>query len=130
MVVAMVDNRAVKRAKRSSRITADLYDLLTFPGDAAGEGAAKPFRDEVRNFLSSHARVTFPSSSLFSSLVSWQILFRVGDLTDGPDFSSRVVALDVLEEDVTRSARSVYCDQCQVVGESTYPSPIGRRPRK
>ncbi|XP_009366883.2 LOW QUALITY PROTEIN: PHD finger protein At1g33420 [Pyrus x bretschneideri] len=32
-----------------------------------------------------------------------------------------VLPLDVVEEDVTRSRRSVYCDQCRVVGWSGHP---------
>jgi hypothetical protein len=72
----------------------------------------------VRTFLATHARVTFPPSTLFSSLMTWQIMLRPGDSTDGSDLSSKLVSLDVVEEDVTRSSRSVYCEHCCVVGES------------
>uniref|UniRef100_A0A5B6YQJ3 Uncharacterized protein n=1 Tax=Davidia involucrata TaxID=16924 RepID=A0A5B6YQJ3_DAVIN len=107
----VVNGRPLKRMKR--RVTADLNDFLTFPsGDASAVGS---FRTSVRAFLSKHA-ILPPPSSLFPHLLTWQILFRVGDLTDGPDSSSSVVCLDVVEEDVARS-RSVYCDQCRVVGE-------------
>jgi hypothetical protein len=34
----------------------------------------------------------------------------------GGEAGSAVVSLDVVEEDVARS-RTVYCDQCRVVGE-------------
>jgi hypothetical protein len=36
----------------------------------------------------------------------------------GGEAGSAVVSLDVVEEDVARS-RTVYCDQCRVVGELT-----------
>ncbi|KAA8522643.1 hypothetical protein F0562_012996 [Nyssa sinensis] len=111
----VVNGRPLKRMKR--RVTADLNDFLTFPsGDALAGG---PFRTSVRAFLSKHA-ILPPPSSLFPHLLTWQILFRVGDLTDGPDSSPSVVCLDVVEEDVARS-RSIYCDQCRVVGWSGNP---------
>ncbi|CAN0891029.1 PHD finger protein At1g33420 [Linum grandiflorum] len=127
--MVMSSNRPLKRARRN-RITADLHDFLTFPASesdhkssspaAAVGAAAGPFRDTVKAFLSNHARLTFPPS-LFPSLLTWQIVFRVGDLVDGPDLSPLVVALDIVEEDVTRSPRSVYCNQCRVVGWSSHP---------
>ena len=105
------------------RVTADLYDFLTFPaaGDSfcGGGAAVEPFRKGIQSFLTDHARITFPPS-LFPSLMTWQILFRVGELVDGPDLSPAMVTLDIVEEDVTRSRSSVYCDQCRVVGESTH----------
>ncbi|KAJ8563148.1 hypothetical protein K7X08_031600 [Anisodus acutangulus] len=105
----------MKRMKR--RVTADLKDFLTFPdGNIAGSG---PFRTTVKAFLSKHALLP-PPSSLFPHLLSWQILFRVGNLMDGDDSSPSVVCLDVIEEDVAR-CRSVYCDQCRVVGWSSHP---------
>ncbi|KAJ4965954.1 hypothetical protein NE237_017803 [Protea cynaroides] len=113
----VVNGRPLKRMKR--RVTADLYDFLTFPassGDAHRDG---PFRLNVRSFLSNHAQLP-PPSSLFPDLLTWQIVFRIGDLVGGPDSSPAVVSLDVVEEDVTRS-RSVYCDQCRVVGWSGHP---------
>ncbi|CAN8314121.1 unnamed protein product [Cochlearia groenlandica] len=109
-----------KRAKRTKRVSADLYDFSTFPAEnICGGGGVSTFRDRVRSFLSSHARVTFPTSTLFSSLMTWQILLRHGDPTDLA--SRRIVYLDVVEEDVTRSSRSVYCDHCRVVGWSSHP---------
>lgn len=116
----VVNERPSKRMKR--RVSADLYNFLTFP--AAGDGffdesaAGEPFRKAVQRFLTNHARLTFPPS-LFPSLMTWQILFRIGGLLDGPDLSPAMVTLDIVEEDVTRSRSSVYCDQCRVVGEST-----------
>ncbi|CAJ2655288.1 unnamed protein product [Trifolium pratense] len=113
----VVNERPSKRMKR--RVTADLYDFLTFP-PASDKSTAVPFRTDVHRFVSEHARVTFPPS-LFSSLMTWQILFRVGDVGDGSDLSTAMVALDIVEEDVTRSRSSVYCDQCRVVGWSAHP---------
>ncbi|XP_043690688.1 PHD finger protein At1g33420-like [Telopea speciosissima] len=118
----VVNGRPLKRMKR--RVTADLYDFLTFPacsGDeiSGGDHPDGPFRLNVRSFLSKHAQLP-PPSSLFPHLLTWQIVFRIGDLVGGPDSSPAVVALDVVEEDVTRS-RSVYCDQCRVVGWSGHP---------
>lgn len=120
----VVNGRPLKRLKR--RVTADLYDFLTFPavGDSspvANPAGSGPFRSCIRAFLSKHALLP-PPSSLFPHLMTWQILFRVGDLTmadnNGSSPAPAVVCLDVVEEDVSRS-RSVYCDQCRVVGELT-----------
>ncbi|XP_020214399.1 PHD finger protein At1g33420 [Cajanus cajan] len=113
----VVNERPSKRMKR--RVTADLYDFLTFPA-AADASSCEPFRNCVQRFLSDNARITFPPS-LFPSLMTWQILFRVGDLVEGPDLSPAMVTLDIVEEDVTRSRTSVYCDQCRVVGWSGHP---------
>lgn len=102
-------------------MTADLYDILTFLATETVSSALElPFRESVKLFLSRHARVTFPPSP-FPGLLTWQILFRVGDLVESSDLSPVVVALDIVEEDVTKSSRSVYCNQCRVVGESTRP---------
>ncbi|CAI9090444.1 OLC1v1025220C1 [Oldenlandia corymbosa var. corymbosa] len=125
----VVNGRPLKRLKR--RVTADLNDFLTFPasGDSspvdtpAGSG---PFRTCVQAFLARHALIPHASSlfPLFPHLMTRQVLFRVGDLTlpdiGGSSPSPAVVCLDVVEEDVTRS-RSVYCDQCRVVGWSSNP---------
>ncbi|KAK3027754.1 hypothetical protein RJ639_042246 [Escallonia herrerae] len=111
----VVNGRPLKRVKR--RVTADVNDFLTFPsGDAPPSG---PFRTGVRAFVAKHALLP-PPSSLLPHLLTWQVLFRVGDLLDGPDSSPALVCLDVVEEDVARS-RSVYCDQCRVVGWSSNP---------
>ncbi|XP_044500552.1 PHD finger protein At1g33420 isoform X1 [Mangifera indica] len=117
----VVNGRPLKRMKR--RVTADLHDFLTFPsidGSGSGSGPTEPFRVNIRTFLSHHALLP-PPSSLFPHLLTWQILFRVGDVNDGAELSTPVtVCLDVVEEDVARS-RSVYCDQCRVVGWSGNP---------
>ncbi|KAL8047400.1 hypothetical protein ABFS82_08G243800 [Erythranthe guttata] len=115
----VVNGRPTKRLVKR-RVTADLSDFLTFPtaGDLASPAASKPFRTTVRAFLTKHALLP-PPSSLFPHLLTWQILFRVGDLA-GDDGGPAVVCLDVVEEDVARS-RSVYCDQCRVVGWSSNP---------
>ncbi|KAJ4954131.1 hypothetical protein NE237_030963 [Protea cynaroides] len=114
----VVNGRPVKRMKR--RVTADLYDFLNFPAESGRDSHPDgPFRLNVRSFLSKHAQLP-PPSSLFPHLLTWQIVFRIGELVDGPDSSPAAVAVDVVEEDVTRS-RSVYCDQCRVVGWSGHP---------
>ncbi|KAI9099607.1 hypothetical protein K1719_024612 [Acacia pycnantha] len=119
----VVNERPSKRMKR--RVSADLYDFLTFP--AASDRClddvvvgGQPFRKTVQGFLTNHAMVTYPPS-LFSSLMTWQILFRIGGHVDGPDLSPASVTLHIVEEDVTRSRSSVYCDQCRVVGWSSHP---------
>ncbi|XP_077249673.1 RING/FYVE/PHD zinc finger superfamily protein [Tasmannia lanceolata] len=117
----VVNGRPLKRMKR--RVTADLYDFLTFPaiGDGSTVDLDGPFRSNIRSFLGKHACLP-PPSSLFSPtsfphLLTWQISFRIGDPDAG---DSSVVSLDIVEEDVTRS-RSVYCDHCRVVGWSGHP---------
>uniref|UniRef100_A0A5B7BDD2 PHD-type domain-containing protein n=1 Tax=Davidia involucrata TaxID=16924 RepID=A0A5B7BDD2_DAVIN len=113
----VLNDRPLKRMRR--RITADLNDFLSFPA-AADTVFGVGFRSSVQCFLSRHARPTFPPS-LFPCLMTWQILFRIGDLVAEDDGGGpAVVALDIVEEDVTRS-RSVYCDQCRVVGWSGHP---------
>ncbi|CAL0316676.1 unnamed protein product [Lupinus luteus] len=113
--------KTLKRMKR--RITADFYDFLSFPSPSLSSSekfSGGPFRTNVRSFLTKHALLP-PPSALFPHLMTWQILFRVGDLTDGgPESAPAVVCLDVVEEDVARS-RSVYCDQCRVFGWSGHP---------
>ncbi|KAK5813923.1 hypothetical protein PVK06_029374 [Gossypium arboreum] len=124
----MVENhgitRPLKRGRRSNRITAgaDLSDFLAFPSPSiAASASGKPFRDAVRSFLSANARLTTAfAPPVLPCLMTWQILFRFGDFDpDANDPSPIVVSLYVIEEDVTRSSRSVYCDQCRVVGELT-----------
>ncbi|KAI4347432.1 hypothetical protein L6164_008246 [Bauhinia variegata] len=112
--------KPLKRMKR--RTTADYHDFLTFPPASftgAEDFSGGPFRTNVQSFLSKYALLP-PPSALFPHLLTWQILFRVGNLTDGPESSPATVCLDVVEEDVARS-RSVYCDQCRVVGWSGHP---------
>ncbi|XP_071732506.1 PHD finger protein At1g33420-like [Rutidosis leptorrhynchoides] len=110
----VVNGRPLKRMKR--RVTADLNDFLTFP---AGENTATaPFRTSVREFLLRHALLP-PPSYLLPHLMTWQILFRVGEERSDLNDDASVI-LDVVEEDVMRS-RSVYCDQCRVVGWSGNP---------
>ncbi|KAK6246699.1 zinc finger protein [Theobroma cacao] len=124
----MVDHhsaaRPLKRARRTTRVTADLSDFLSFPSPSTTAAfSGKPFREAVRSFLSSHARLTTAfAPPVLPCLMTWQILFRVGDsVTDAHDPSPIVAALYIVEEDVTRSSRSVYCDQCRVVGWSGHP---------
>ncbi|XP_022718188.1 PHD finger protein At1g33420 isoform X2 [Durio zibethinus] len=116
--------RPLKRRRRTTRVTADLSHFLDFPSPAVTASASgKPFRDAVRSFLSTNARLTTAfAPPLLPALMTWQILFRVDDcFIDAGDSSSIVVAFYVVEEDVTRSSRSVYCDQCRVVGWSGHP---------
>lgn len=111
----VVNGRPMKRVKR--RVTADLSDFFTFPigGEVAPRG---PFRTSVKKFLQKNALLP-PPSSLFPHLLTWQVLFRVGNTVDD-DGGPSVLFLDVVEEDVARS-RSVYCDQCRVVGKFFTP---------
>ncbi|MCH85124.1 PHD finger protein [Trifolium medium] len=104
--------KPLKRLKRKA--TADFYNFPPSEDNFSGE----PFRTNVRSFLTKHALLP-PPSALFPHLLTWQIMFRVGGgLNETEDGSEPVVCLDVVEEDVARS-RSVYCDQCRVVGELT-----------
>ncbi|WCJ29027.1 PHD finger protein At1g33420 [Euphorbia peplus] len=118
----VVNDRPLKKPKRN-RVTANLSDFFSFPSPPA---PPKPFRQNIKDFLSSHARVTFPPP-LFPSLLTWQIVYRLGcpggdDLVqDHDDLSPVVLLLDIVEEDVTRSCRSVYCNHCRVVGWSDHP---------
>ncbi|KAJ4799242.1 PHD finger protein [Rhynchospora pubera] len=85
----------------------------------AGEGdVGRPFRESVRAFLSKYGRMmplpsilTSPSAPSSHHLLTWRTLIR----TSGTE-----VELSVVDEDVVRS-RSVYCDQCRVVGWSGHP---------
>jgi hypothetical protein len=110
--------KSLKRMKR--RVTADHHDFFSFPSPSVAVSenfSGGPFRSNVRSFLTKYALLP-PPSALFPHLLTWQILFRVGEITDGSDSGPAVVCLDVVEEDVARS-RSVYCDQCRVFGELT-----------
>ncbi|XP_058770693.1 PHD finger protein At1g33420-like [Vicia villosa] len=112
--------KSLKRVKK--RVTADHHDFFTFPSPslAASESfSIGPFRSNIRSFLTKYALLP-PPSALFPHLLTWQILFRVGEITEGSESGPAVVCLDVVEEDVARS-RSVYCDQCRVFGWSGNP---------
>ncbi|KAL5703975.1 hypothetical protein ACHQM5_022461 [Ranunculus cassubicifolius] len=116
----VVNERPLKRIKL--RVTADLNDFLTFPEPCSSTQFLGPFRLNIRSFLSKHGYLP-PPSSLFPRLLVWQIMFRIGELSN--DLSSisspeKIVTLDVIEEDV-QSSRSVYCDQCRVIGWSGHP---------
>ena len=113
----MVNGRPLKRA----RARVEARDIAGFP--AAGDGgAAGTFREAVRGFLAKHARL-LPLPSIFSPaaaaapphLLIWRVSLRVGEAGEEETGGGRV-ELNVVEEDVLRS-RSVYCDQCRVVGE-------------
>uniref|UniRef100_A0A6P3YWD0 PHD finger protein At1g33420-like n=1 Tax=Ziziphus jujuba TaxID=326968 RepID=A0A6P3YWD0_ZIZJJ len=114
----VVNMRPLKRMKRPDDAADDLYDFLTFPSPVL-ESDGGPFRSNVRAFLSEHA-IPPPPSSLFPHILTWQILFRIGDAAADGDVSRPTIYLDIVEEDVARS-RSVYCDQCRVVGWSGHP---------
>lgn len=110
--------KSLKRVKK--RVTADHHDFFTFPSPtltASENFSIGPFRSNIRSFLTKYALLP-PPSALFPHLLTWQILFRVGEITEGSESGPAVVCLDVVEEDVARS-RSVYCDQCRVFGELT-----------
>ncbi|WOL03611.1 PHD finger protein [Canna indica] len=124
----VVNERPLKRAKR--RVTADLCDFLTFPDDGVG-GFDAPFRVNVRAFLSRYGRSLAPPpppSILRSAAVGgdephlliWRVSFRVGGGSEGTPAAAAEVELDVVVEDVPRS-KSIYCDQCRVVGWSDHP---------
>ncbi|KAI3824738.1 hypothetical protein L1987_06209 [Smallanthus sonchifolius] len=110
----VVNSRPLKRMK--PRVTAELNDFLSFPSSEST--ATGPFRTSVREFLLRHALLPLPSS-LLPHLLTWQILFRVGEKRSNA-YGDASVCLDLVEEDVIRS-RSVYCDQCRVVGWSGNP---------
>ncbi|KAL9269842.1 PHD finger protein-like protein [Drosera capensis] len=99
------------------RVTADLPDIHTFPSSSTSSSSirAAPFRVRVIEFLRKHA-ASPPPSSLSPKLMCLQVLLRIGEAED-----QVVVGLDVVEEEVARSSRSVYCDQCRVVGWSGHP---------
>ncbi|KAJ8765351.1 hypothetical protein K2173_012048 [Erythroxylum novogranatense] len=105
----VVNARPIKRMKR--RVTADLQDFVSFP--SPDDCPRAPFRTNIKSFLNEHALCP-PPASLIPHLLTWQMSFRVGDLANA------VVSLDVVEEDVARS-RSIYCNQCRVVGWSGHP---------
>ncbi|WVZ67976.1 hypothetical protein U9M48_016977 [Paspalum notatum var. saurae] len=116
----VVNGRPLKRA----RARVEARDFAGFP--AAGDGgAAGTFREAVRGFLAKHARL-LPLPSIFSPaaaaapphLLIWRVSLRVGEA--GEEESGGRVELNVVEEDVLRS-RSVYCEQCRVVGWSGHP---------
>ncbi|KAK8946920.1 PHD finger protein [Platanthera zijinensis] len=130
----VVNGRPVKRAKR--RVTADLYDFFSFPSDAAARDLDGPFRSNVQIFLSRHARLLPPPSILpppspppAGHLLTWRIGYGLGEgdvgfgeevLSPAEAAAMATIELDVVEEDMTRS-KSVYCDQCRVVGWSGHP---------
>ncbi|KAK8454155.1 hypothetical protein SEVIR_5G406000v4 [Setaria viridis] len=116
----VVNGRPLKRA----RTRVEARDFAGFP--AAGDGgAAGTFREAVRGFLAKHARL-LPLPSIFSPaaaaapphLLIWRVSLSVGE--EGEEETGGRVELNVVEEDVLRS-RSVYCDQCRVVGWSGHP---------
>ncbi|ONK56767.1 uncharacterized protein A4U43_C10F12690 [Asparagus officinalis] len=111
----VVNGRPLKRAKR--RVTADLLDFLAFSSviDAGGRISEGAFRSSVRSFLSKHARLPPPPPALIftpSAMTTWRVSFRIG--------GEGIVEMDIVEEEVIRS-KSVYCDQCRVVGWSGHP---------
>lgn len=115
----VVDNeRPLKRMK--TKVITDLYDFVNFLAIVGDKVVvSEPFRSNVHHFLSNHAHLTFPHFPDLSP-TAWQIVFRVKSLVDGSDPSLATIALDIIEEDVTQSRNSVYCDQCRVVGESIH----------
>ncbi|KAK9095779.1 hypothetical protein Sjap_021276 [Stephania japonica] len=119
----MVVNGKPQSRRVMKRVSADLYDFMKFPDvetEVPDRRLRGCFRGNIRSFLTKHGRYTAPCS-LFPHLMIWQVLLRIGDFVDDRDGSSpAVVTLDVIEEDVTKS-RSIYCDQCRVIGWSNHP---------
>jgi hypothetical protein len=120
----VVNGRPLKRA----RALVGARDFAGFP-EAGDGGAVGMFREAVRGFLAKHARL-LPLPSIFSPaaaaapphLLIWRVSLAIGE--EGEDGAGGRVELNVVEEDVLRS-RSVYCDQCRVVGEfPTTPFPF------
>ncbi|XP_006645112.1 PHD finger protein At1g33420 [Oryza brachyantha] len=117
----VVNSRPLKRA----RTRVEARDFEGFPPAGDG-GAAGTFREAVRGFLARYARL-LPLPSIFSPaaaaapphLLTWRVSLRVGEEGD-EEGGGAAVELNVVEEDVLRS-RSVYCDQCRVVGWSGHP---------
>ncbi|KAG8054541.1 hypothetical protein GUJ93_ZPchr0001g29348 [Zizania palustris] len=115
----VVNGRPLKRA----RTRVEARDFAGFPPAGDG-GATGTFREAVRGFLARYARL-LPLPSIFSPaaaaapphLLTWRVSLRVGEEWDEEGGG---VELNVVEEDVLRS-RSVYCDQCRVVGWSGHP---------
>lgn len=120
----VVNGRPLKKA----RTRAEARDFAGFPAATDG-GAVGTFREAVRGFLARHARL-LPLPSIFSPaaatapphLLTWRVSLRVGEEGAEEDGGGCGVELNVVEEDVLRS-RSVYCDQCRVVGELLSFSP-------
>ncbi|CAM0883894.1 unnamed protein product [Alopecurus aequalis] len=118
----VVNGRPLKKA----RTRAEARDFAVFPAAADG-GALGTFREAVRGFLARHARL-LPLPSIFSPaaaptpphLLTWRVSLRVGEGGEEDGGGGCAVELNVVEEDVLRS-RSVYCDQCRVVGWSGHP---------
>ncbi|KAM0890862.1 hypothetical protein ACQ4PT_026764 [Festuca glaucescens] len=116
----VVNGRPLKKAR--TRVEA----FVGFPAAMDG-GAVGTFREAVRGFLARHARL-LPLPSIFSPaaaaapphLLTWRVSLRVGEEGDDDGGGGCGVELNVVEEDVLRS-RSVYCDQCRVVGWSGHP---------
>lgn len=96
----------------------DLDDFLTFPQPSTDK-LSDPFRLKVRAFLSKHGYLPSPPS-ICSSLLVWQIYFRIGESNRDSEENKEIVTLDAVEEDV-QCSRSVYCDQCRVIGWSGHP---------
>ncbi|KAG6528698.1 PHD finger protein At1g33420-like [Zingiber officinale] len=123
----VVNDRPQKRAKR--RVTATPFDFLTFPGDVGAVGLDGPFRENIRIFLSLHGRplaalpILAPSAAPSVDrphLLTWRVPFRVSSADGREGTPAPDVELYVLEEDVLQS-KSIYCDQCRVVGWSDHP---------
>ena len=109
----VVNSRPLKRARARVEAT----DFARFP--AAGDcGAAGTFREAVRGFLAKHARL-LPLPSIFSpaAAAAPADLEGVPKGRGGGGGRERRQGGALVEEDVLRS-RSVYCDQCRVVGEA------------
>lgn len=108
-------NTKMRGRKRKQRTTTEAVpdadaamDFTKFPTAQPQPHTAASFRDRLKEFLSTNAVPTA------SETMTWQVPLR-HFLSDG---SPVAVPLFIVEEDVTVSDGSVYCDHCRVIGQS------------
>ncbi|KAJ3703900.1 hypothetical protein LUZ61_007605 [Rhynchospora tenuis] len=109
-----VNPRPVKRIK--FRVRADLCNFYTF-ASTPDQPYTGPFRINVRQFLSRHARLV--AASDLDGMMTWQMNFRVSSPRRATSEPSNLT-LEVVEEDVAR-CQKIYCDHCRVVGWGRHP---------
>ncbi|KAJ4795310.1 PHD finger protein [Rhynchospora pubera] len=110
-----VNSRPVKRIK--FRVRADLCDVFAFASSTPDQPYTAPFRINVRQFLSRHARLV--AASGLDGMMTWQMNISVSQPRRATSDPS-VLTLEVVEEDVARCWK-IYCDHCRVVGWGRHP---------